>query len=221
MLELVIWILMSLLALEVVRRIVQQRFPSLKNPTFDKIIIVLMVLAAIFWIRNYYEIEEMKQEQAKIKERESLRQWAMLMPSGAIARDPFGLQVQSDPGERGKDFREVFIPSNGGYQTAGTLCDSDAYIAKVHELVAKYDKIPYPSVVLALCMKRKGDLSWRTIAEKAKKRLEFYMSIEPHVVLMESFYYVVVVDILEETTDIEDTGFLIKKDGYYSPKNMP
>jgi hypothetical protein len=164
-----------------------------------------------------------QKELTDVNRRESLRRWAMLLPSGEEANDAMGLDTKSG-GQRTKDFSKVFQPTKGGgLSFAGPKrCESKTYLDDIRYLMTHYDKSPYPRVALAFCLKHLGDSNWKKEAARAKADLEFYMSIEPHVLTIDAFYGFVMKDILDNKTKLEDTGFFIRRgDNSYRPKNMP
>lgn len=161
-------------------------------------------------------------ELTDVNKRESLRTWAMLLPTGEEARDVMGFDTKPG-GTRSKHFSKVFqSEKGGGLSFAGQKrCENKAYLEDVRYLMTRYNKSPYPRVALAWCLKHLGDMNWKKEALKAKSDLEFYMSIEPHVILLEGFYYFVV-NLLDDKIKLEDTGFLVRRENNtYRPKNMP
>jgi hypothetical protein len=147
----------------------------------------------------------------------------MLMPSGEEAYDALATERSTHGGKRVEDFKKVFEPSKGGgIAFAGARCEKKGYVDDIRNLMTRYEKSPYPRVALADCLKRLGDTNWKKEAALAKIDLEFYMSIEPHVITIDGFYGMLMKYVLDDKTNLEDTGFFIVTEGkVYRPKNMP
>ena len=173
-------------------------------------------------IKAQQDLAKAQSEVAKVNQRESLRRWAMLLPTGDEAHDVMARE-RSSGGKRSKDFSKVFQPTKGGGSAfGGARCDNKEYIEDIRGLMNQYEKSPYPRVALAYCLKRLGDERWKKEAAQAKVDLEFYMSIEPHVIAIESMYGGLMQHILEDKVKLEDTGFFVLgEENVYRPKNMP
>lgn len=120
---------------------------------------------------------------SELVERETLRRWAMILPSGRVAVNPAG--HVSTPGSPFENlYQNIFKAANGGWKWE---CD-DEILTQLAVLTEREPQVPYAAVARAACLKQRGDTSWRAEAERIKGQLEKLKGIEPHVTTIDYFY---------------------------------
>ncbi len=120
---------------------------------------------------------------SELVEKESLRRWAMILPSGRLAVNPAG--EVSTPGSPVEGlYQKIFKLENREWQWG---CD-DGTVSDLTVLSKREPQVPYAAVARAACLKQRGDTSWRTEAERAKGLLEKLKALEPHVTAIDDFY---------------------------------
>jgi hypothetical protein len=164
-------------------------------------------------------IQESEHKIKELDERELLRQWAMVTPMGDIATDILGTIVKPG-GKRAERHQVIFRREGAGIGHGQYKCSEQQYINELNGLITDYPKLPYAYIALAMCLKHRGDPSWRDVAEKARSVGEKLMVIQPHVMSLDAFYGALIRDILE--LDVEQTGFFnVSDQGYYIPIGIP
>lgn len=118
-----------------------------------------------------------------LAEKESLRRWAMILPSGRLALNPAG-ELSTFGSSLEAVYQNIFKAADGGWKWQ---CD-DETLAQLAVLTEHEPQVPYAAAARASCLKQRSDASWRTEAEHAKNMLEKLKAIEPHVVAIDQFY---------------------------------
>ena len=228
----VIELVILLLGLGFIRVIIRRFFPGASDFRVDCVYFVLFVIAVtVSWIDYRVDedskallqkaFHESQQKVMEADERESLRRWAMVTRKGEEVKDVMGVQSYGSKGPMAQRHKKVFIQLKAGeVMYGGRLCNNTAYFHEVRSLAQDYPILGYASAVLADCLKYRGDQSWREEGERARKRLEKLIKIQPHVLDIDSFYGFLIQRVLEEK--IEDTGYFhVGEQNIYIPVGWP
>jgi hypothetical protein len=150
-------------------------------------IAVGIALYVLFQTQKARESAEDRQHdsQAKLEtleERESLRPWVMITPTGMRTMDRMGLN-STGGGSLEERHKKIFTQEGLSFSFGGPIKCADAeYIKGIRELIRYYLKLPYAYVALTWCLKERGDSSWEEIGEKARNLLEKLIVINPCVI---------------------------------------
>jgi hypothetical protein len=226
-------LIITLLGVSLVRILVRRALPRLNDHILDIYLVVVFFTGFyIAWIdHNLTEeslrkletsLREAEQKIKDVDERESLRQWAMVVLTGEIATDRMGLHLRS-AGTLTKRYQEIFIrdESKGIIKSEGCRKEPyTEYIDKLKSLIKDYPKVPYAYGLLALCLKEHNDPSWKTEAERAIQVLEKLIVIQPHVSSIDGMYGFISRDLLG--LDVGKTGFFdVYENEVYVPIGVP
>ena len=153
-----------------------------------------LTIVAYLHTQNAKEIAEKSLQDAKqtinqLESRELLRPWAMIVPTGERANDIFGINLDSQGiGIETKRHQKIFIRQDSRIKVETTKCPEQGYRNELKYLTDDYPKMPYASVILALCLKKINDPDWKAEGERARQVLEKLLVIQPHVLSIDAHY---------------------------------
>jgi hypothetical protein len=181
-------------------------------------VIGLIAISVTYHARKLAEeaLHETRTKVMTLEERESLRKWVMITPTGRIAKDSIG--VQSDGGGTMEErHKKIFTEEGLKFSFGGPIkCADDEYIKGIRELIRYYPKLPYAYVALTWCLKERGDSSWEEAGEKARNLLEKLIVINPRVTHIDGYYGMLMHALFGR--DLEGTGyFKLSEEGIYVP----
>jgi hypothetical protein len=184
-------------------------------------VIGLIAIVLTYHSRKIAE-ESLHDSQMKIltlEEKELWRPWAMIVPTGEIAGDIYGINLERSS-TRSKRHQEIFIREGSKISFDLNQCPNQEYRDKIKKLITDYPYVPYAYVAFSWCLKRIGNPSWKQEAERAKEILEKLIEIKPHVTAIDGYYMFLMGNVLE--TAIEENRFWDRGEmGEYRPKGMP
>jgi hypothetical protein len=135
------------------------------------------------------EAREASAELKKLAERESLRAWAMVTPTGMRPVSALG-----GPGVRGGPLSELSEKAfkqeredGTGHAWVSYRCDAEGTKA-LEELRTQFPELPYAGCAIGTCLKMKSDPRWRGEVEQAVAQMEKLIAIEPHVRQLDEFW---------------------------------
>ena len=208
-------LLMFLIGLGVVRLLIHHVCPKAAEWKLDILLSAVFVIGfLVSWINSSHDeyerdnlrksLQEAQEKVTMLNERESLRPWAMVVPTGERATDVLGNDLLPG-GTISERHQNVFVRTKTGIGPGSSKCRDQQHTEVLRGLIKDYLKLPYAYMALALCLKHRGDPQWREEAERARSVAEKLLVIQPHAASIDGWYGLLMRDVLE--IEPEQTGF--------------